>query len=183
MQIIEWSEFLENGLPLKEKYSSMTIGVFDGVHRGHQALIESVVLHNENCTPVVITFRENHKGGEKAGNILSFQEKVEIFGQLGVKITLVIDFTEDFRRMKGIEFLEILVKRGNIGFFAVGKSFRCGYKLDTDAAAIREFFASRNVQVEIVDEVMEGSQPVSSSRIRAAIAEGDLKLAQTMLGR
>ena len=187
MQIIEWRQFLENGLPIAglsvKKRTAMTIGVFDGVHRGHQALIERIVLHNANYAPVVITFRENHKGGEKAGNILSFQEKVEIFGQLGVKITLVIDFTESFRRMKGIEFLEILVKHGNIGFFAVGKSFRCGYKLDTGAAAIRDFFASRNVQVEIVDEVMEGLQPISSSRIRAAIADGDLKLAQAMLGR
>jgi riboflavin kinase/FMN adenylyltransferase len=183
MQIIEWRQFIENGLPLKEKLSSVTIGVFDGVHRGHQALIKRVVSHNAAYTPVVITFRENHKGGEKTGNIQSFQEKLEIFEQLGVKITLIVDFTEDFRRMKGIEFLEILLKHGNIGFFTVGKSFRCGHQLDTDAAAIREFFAARSVQIEIVDEVMEGSQPISSSRIRAAIADGDHQLAQAMLGR
>ena len=183
MQVIEWPQFLENGLPLEEKFSAMTIGVFDGVHRGHQALIERVVSHNADCTPVVITFRENHKSSEAGGSIQSLSQKMGIFDQLGVKITLVVDFTESFRRMKGIEFLEILVKRGNTGFFAAGKSFRCGYQLDTDAAAIREFFASRGVQAEIVDEVMEGQQPISSSRIRAAIADGDLKLAQAMLGR
>ena len=178
MQVIEWRQFLENGLP-EGKPASMTIGVFDGVHRGHQSLIERVVSHNENNAPVVITFRENHKGGD----IQTFAQKMEMLERLGVKITLVIDFTDSFRRMKGIDFLNILWERGNIGFFAVGKSFRCGYRLDSDAAAIGEFFAARNVQAEIVDEVMEGPLPVSSSRIRAAIAEGDLKLAQAMLGR
>ena len=183
--------------------TAMTIGIFDGVHRGHQALIKRVVSHNasvssDSLIPVIITFRENeelrangvlselpshkHKNSMTLGNIQSFQERLEIFEQLGAEITLVIDFTESFRRIRGIEFLETLNKHGNIGFFAVGSGFRCGYQLDTDAAAIRDYFVSRNIQVEIVPEVMEGTLPISSSRIRAAIANGDLLLAQSMLG-
>ena len=210
MLVIDWPEFLEKGLPQPDKLSAaglpktaMTIGIFDGVHRGHQALIKRVVSHNANVSsdsfiPVIITFRENeelranglqtelpplnHKNSKTLGNIQSFEERLEAFGRLGVEITLVIDFTESFRRIRGIEFLETLNKHGNIGFFAVGSSFRCGYQLDTDAAAIRDYFVSRNVQVEIVPEVAEGTLPISSSRIRAAIANGDLQLAQSMLG-
>ncbi|MDR1838480.1 MAG: FAD synthetase family protein [Treponema sp.] len=197
MLTIEWPQFLENGLPLEHKQqSSMTVGIFDGVHRGHQALIKRIVSHNADCgdysdaccdapekkTPVVVTFRENHKTEEGTGNIQSFGQRAAMLEKLGVEILLVIDFTESFRRMNGIEFLEILLLHGNIGFFAVGSEFRCGYQQDTNAQAIRDFFVSRNIQVEIVPEVMEGSLPISSSRIRSAIANGDISLAEKMLG-
>jgi riboflavin kinase/FMN adenylyltransferase len=182
MQVIDWARFLESGLQQGEKLSSMTVGVFDGVHLGHQRLIERVVSHNADYMPVVITFRQNHKT-EETGSLQTFQQKIEVLERLGIKITLVIDFTETFKRMKGIEFLEILLKHGSIGFFAVGSSFRCGHQLDTDAAAIQNFFAARGITAEIVPEVMEDDAPISSSRIRSAIAGGDLSLAEKMLGR
>jgi len=189
MLTVEWPQFLENGLPLGNKQSSMTVGVFDGVHLGHQALIKRVVSHNADCngssvekTPVVVTFRENHKTEEGTGNLQSFGQRTAMLEKLGVEILLVVNFTESFRRMSGIEFLEILLLHGNIGFFAVGSEFRCGYQQDTNAQAIRDFFVSRNIPVEIVPEVMEGSLPVSSSRIRNALASGDISLAEKMLG-
>jgi riboflavin kinase/FMN adenylyltransferase len=204
MQIIEWPQFLQSGLSLKEKQTSMTVGVFDGVHRGHQALIERVVSHNAEYVPVVITFRENHKRdtvktlpekethaeaqrrkeeGLRFSDILTFEERAKVLADMGVQILLVVDFTESFRNMSGIEFLEILMERGNVGFFAVGSNFRCGRNLDTDAAAIGGFFSSRGVPFETAPEVMEGGLPISSSRIRAALAAGDIGLAEEMLGR
>ena len=184
MLVIEWRQFLENGLPLGEKFSSVTIGVFDGVHCGHQSLIEKIVSHNADNVPVVITFRQNHKGKKHAQkNIQTFRQKTAIFESLGVKITLVIDFTESFRHMAGIEFLEVLLKHGKMGFLAVGSNFRCGYRLDTNAEAIQKFFAPHNIPVEIVPEVMEGGLPISSSRIRSVITGGNLQKAQAMLGR
>jgi riboflavin kinase/FMN adenylyltransferase len=183
VQIITWEEFLQNGLPLGEKYSSMTVGVFDGVHRGHQALIERVVSHNINYTPVIITFRENHKTGNRdRKDIHGFRERLLMFEKLGIQIVIIADLTEKFRRMPGIDFLEIILKRGRIGFFAAGSDFRCGYHLDTDTQAIQKFFASHNIPAGIVPQVMEGSLPVSSSRIREAIAEGHTELAEKMLG-
>jgi riboflavin kinase/FMN adenylyltransferase len=187
MKIIEWPRFLENGIPFRgkppeQKFISVTIGVFDGVHRGHRCLIERVVSHNADYTPVVVTFRQNHKT-EETGSLQTFHQKIEVLEQLGIKITLAIDFTESFRRMAGIEFLEILLKHGRIGFFAVGSAFRCGYRLDTDADAIQKFFSSHNIPSEIVPEVMEDGLPISSSRIRSAIAGGDFALAEKMLGR
>jgi len=193
MQLIKWRQFLENGLPLGDNLASMTVGVFDGVHRGHQALLERVVSHNTNVSagyvPVVFTFQQNHKtekkekGKEKRelSDIQSFEERLAILERLGIQITVIIDFSEEFRRMPGIEFLKTLLERGNVGFFAVGSDFRCGYQLDTGAAAIEKFFSSHNIPVEIVPQVMEGQLPVSSSRIRAAIAAGDHALAQAML--
>ncbi|MDR0486743.1 MAG: hypothetical protein LBG91_00700 [Treponema sp.] len=181
MLIIEWPQFLKNGLPVEQKFSSMTVGVFDGVHRGHRLLIERVVSHNTGNVPVVVTFVQNHKAKEKAHNILSFRQKTAIFEKLGIEITLVIDFTESFRRMSGTEFLNILLEHGKAGFLAVGNNFRCGYRLDTNAAAIQQFFSSRNVPVEIVPEVTEDSLSISSSRIRSAIAAGNLPQTRKML--
>ena len=182
MRIIEWEHFLKKGLQPEGKKASVTVGVFDGVHRGHRALIELVVSHNADYTPVIFTFRENHKNEKHAGNIQTFEQKAEMLAKLGIKILVVIDFTEPFKRMSGIEFLENLFKHIDIGFFAVGNNFRCGHGLDTNAEDVKNFFASRNIPVKIAAEVMESSLPISSSRIRAAIAEGDHKLAETLLG-
>jgi len=197
MQVIEWAHFLKNVLPLSESRSSlkcsMTVGIFDGVHRGHQALIERIISHNAEFIPVVVTFRQNHKiennkerienkEQNTASDIQTFQQRLDTFEKLGIQIVIVVDFTEDFKRMTGKEFFEILLKHSNLGFFAIGSDFRCGYKLDTDAPAIQKFFASRNIPVEIVPQVMEDSLPISSSRIRAAIADGKIPLAKAMLG-
>jgi riboflavin kinase/FMN adenylyltransferase len=130
---------------------------------------------------VIFTFRENHK--TRDDDIQSFQQKLVEFERLGVKITVVIDFTESFRRIPGIEFLETIFKHCSIGFFAAGSSFRCGFQLDTDAEAIQKFFNSHNIPAEIVPEVTEDSLPVSSSRIRKCINRGELQLAESMLGR
>jgi riboflavin kinase/FMN adenylyltransferase len=181
MQIIEWRQFLEKGLISNGKPSSMTVGVFDGVHLGHQTLIKKIVSHNTDKTPVVITFKGNHK--IESGHILNFKQKLDIFESLGVQITIVIDFTKEIKHMAGIDFLNILLKLGNVGFFAVGSDFKCGYQQDTDAEAIQKFFAEHNIPAEIVPKVMEGSAPISSSRIRAAISKGDIESAQKMLGR
>jgi riboflavin kinase/FMN adenylyltransferase len=207
MLVIDWPAFLENGLPLNNKKTSVTVGVFDGVHRGHRALIERVVSYNADYAPVVVTFRENHKKDsdkssrqaacaailraeargaqrkEDVFDLIDFEQKTEILAGLGVQVLLVIDFTESFRNTGGIEFLRLLTGRGNVGFFAVGSGFRCGRDLDTDAAAIGEFLSSRGIPFETVPHVLEDGLPISSSRIRAALAAGDTELALKMLGR
>jgi len=186
MQVINWEIFLQNGLPLNGKQSSMTVGIFDGVHLGHQSLLKCVVSHNAEFVPVVITFRDNHKTAGR--DIQSFEERLNAFKSMGIQIAIVVDFTDEFKHMPGIEFLNLLIKHSSVGFFAVGSGFCCGYKLDTDAAAIYNFFNSRGIPAKIVPRVcypandLENSQPISSSRIRAAIAAGNTELAQAMLG-
>jgi len=194
MQTLTWEQFLQNGLPLNRKKTSMTVGIFDGVHLGHQALLKRVVSYNADFIPVVITFKDNHKTAisEERDNykdIQSFKERIEKFESLGIQITIVVDFNEEFKHMTGIEFLKLLLNHGNVGFFAAGSNFRCGFKLDTDAEAIKKFFASHNVCAEIVSDVCYpldnsgSSQPISSSRIREAIAAGNIELAEKMLER
>ena len=208
MNVINWEDFIKDGLN-HDKKTSMTVGIFDGVHLGHQALLRKLVLHNKDFTPVVVTFRDNHKTikmrngecetqnaqlkqcaqltqcAENSGrkDIQNFQQRLEMFESFGIQTVIVIDFCDEFRQIPGSRFLEILFEHGNIGYFAVGGNFRCGCQLDTDAAAVMNFFTLRNITAEIMPEVTEGAYPVSSSRIRSAIAEGNIPLAEKMLGR
>ncbi|MDR2404425.1 MAG: FAD synthetase family protein [Spirochaetaceae bacterium] len=186
MQTIEWSQFLKDGLPLGGKQASMTIGVFDGVHRGHRVLIDRIVRHDDLSMPVIITFKRNHKkarrGQDYTGDISSFRQKSALIESLGVPLILIIDFSESFRRLPGLEFIRLLEEHGNMGFFAVGSDFRCGYHLDTDAQAIQRANALRGIPTDIAEALMEGPYPISSSRIRRAIAGGKLREAAAMLG-
>jgi riboflavin kinase/FMN adenylyltransferase len=164
----------------------MTVGVFDGVHRGHQALIERVVRHDGRFVPVIVTFRQNHKkagAGGYAGDILSFRQKTALLESLGAALILIIDFSESFRHLPGLEFIRLLEEHGNMGFLAVGSNFRCGYRLDADAPAIRRTNALRGIPTDIVESLTEGAHPISSSRVRASIAGGGLRKAAAMLGR
>jgi riboflavin kinase/FMN adenylyltransferase len=194
LQVIEWPSFLADSQP--EFYSAITIGVFDGVHLGHQTLIESIVRHGPN--PTVITFRENPKkvlwrikGAETSdsykGDLYSLKQKTKVFDSLGVKFLILIDFSLEFSKLKGREFLDLLGKKGRMAFLAVGNNFRCGFRQDTDAVLARQINERKGIPTELVPPVylQEAvvNEPVSSSFIRKAILAGNLKLASELLGR
>ena len=182
LQINEWPEF--SGLA-----SAMTIGVFDGVHLGHQALIERIVRRGPN--PTVISFRENPKKsispGSFEGDVFNLEQKLAAFDSLGVRHLILIDFSENFCKMDGREFFEILAEKGGMVYLAIGEDFRCGFRKETDAESIKLMNEERGIPTEIVSSVSLpdefGGGPVSSSRLRSAILSGDIELAQAMMGR
>jgi len=194
LQVIEWPSFLEDSAP--EFRSAMTIGVFDGVHLGHRALIERIVRRGPN--PTVVTFRENPKkalyriaapesSDSYKGDLYSLKQKTEIFDSLGVKFLVLIDFTENFSKLKGREFLDLLGHNGKMAFLAIGSNFRCGFAQDTGADLARQINERKGIPTELVPPVnlQDGTanEPVSSSLIRKAVLAGDLKLASELLGR
>ncbi|MDR3138197.1 MAG: FAD synthetase family protein [Treponema sp.] len=182
MRVIEWQGFIT---ALSQEPAAMTVGVFDGVHRGHQALIERIVRRGP--LPTVVTFRQNPKimirPHSYGGDIFSLRQKLAVFEQLGVARTILIDFTENFSKLKGLEFFDLLKKRGNLVFLAIGSNFRCGYRLDTHAADIKRMNERDGIPTEVIHPVQEAGCPVSSSRIRSVITAGDLAGAAVFLGR
>jgi riboflavin kinase/FMN adenylyltransferase len=184
MRVLEWGDFTGPGSPALGE-TAMTIGVFDGIHRGHQALMERIL--RSGLLPVVITFRHNPKKVLKPhsyhGDILSIDRKLRLFEQMGVGITVMIDFSEKFSRLDGKGFIDLLKDRGNLRYLVIGSNFRCGYRLDTAAALIKEMNEARGIPTEVVESVLSEGKPVSSSRIRAAIAAGCLVEAAALLGR
>ena len=188
LKIIEWEDFISPAFPENSK-SAMAIGVFDGMHLGHQELIKRIVKHGPN--PTVLTFRENPKKRVSPdtyeGDIFSLRQKLAAFESLGLERVVLVDFSEDFSKLKGSEFLDLLESRGKVAFLAIGSDFRCGYKQDTDADLILEMNKRKGIPTEIVPPVFLPGEAegilVSSSRIRTAIAGGNLELAAALMGR
>jgi riboflavin kinase/FMN adenylyltransferase len=183
MLVQSWDEFLKGKVEAAVGMAC-TVGVFDGVHRGHRKLIEAVVgSPYESC---VFTF-SNHPRcflqGEEFALLMPIQERLAIFESLTIKRTILIDFSETFSRLKGEVFLKLLRDHGNVKFMAVGMSFKCGYNNGTDAAEIKRLNEAAGVETLIVEPALEGGLPVSSSRIRQALAVGDRELAERMLGK
>ncbi|MDR1466232.1 MAG: FAD synthetase family protein [Treponema sp.] len=180
MEILDWDAFIIN----EEKSPfAATIGVFDGVHRGHQVLIERAVRQRER--PTVITFRQNpkralaHQGGR---DVISLEEKLDILEKMGIIRVILIDFSETFSKMEGQVFIEALLDRG-LSFLAVGENFRCGYHRNIGVEVIRRVMAERGVEIDIVPPVLLDGRLISSSMIREAITRGDFSFVSTALGR
>ena len=187
LRIIEWTDFLKTAF-LQEP-SAMTIGVFDGIHLGHRELIKQIVSRGPN--PTIVTFRENPKKivsrDSYEGDIFSLKQKLAIFEQLGVSRVILIDFSENFSKLSGRDFLDLLEDRGKMVFLAIGSNFRCGYQTDTAADGIVEINRRKGIPTEVVPPVERasvfGSGPVSSSKVRFAIISGDLKSAAVLMRR
>jgi riboflavin kinase/FMN adenylyltransferase len=167
---------------------ALSIGVFDGVHRGHQRLIEKIRLYaaGHGGLGAVVTFTQNPRRvlhpRHYAGDIYSLPQKLKTLEELGVDITVLIDFSGNFSKMSGKEFVAFIGRR-QVNYLAVGANFRCGYHLDTDAQMVREMMAAGGASTEIVSQVRAGGAPLSSSRIRQAIMAGDIAGAAELLGR
>ena len=169
--------------------SAMTIGVFDGLHLGHQALIKKIT--GRGLTPTVVTFRENParviSPAAYKGDIFSLKQKLSHLEQMGVKSLILIDFSLEFSKLDGWEFLALLEERGKMAYLAIGCNFRCGYRQGTGAEYIAEMNKKRGIPTELLQPVVlqrgNTAIPVSSSGVRAAINAGDLKMAAALMGR
>jgi riboflavin kinase/FMN adenylyltransferase len=185
MDLVSWNDLERR--PPDPRRVALTIGVFDGVHRGHRALLDKITAKAPELLPAVLTFRENPKKtlrpGSFQGDITGFEEKIALIRGYGAELCVIIDFSRDFSTMDGRSFLEALRRFLNPAYIAVGTNFRCGYRRDTGASAFKALGKGLGIEVEIVEPVMEGGFPVSSSRIRAALKAGKRAEAEKLLGR
>jgi riboflavin kinase/FMN adenylyltransferase len=188
MTVLSWDEFCggkrENGGIFRDK-SAVTIGVFDGVHRGHRVLLQKAAA--SGFEPVVVTFRNHPRSivaHRKAPKLLiTVEERLAIFEKEGVSVTVLIDFSQRFSILSGRAFLETLRKNAALAYMVIGSTFRCGHRGTVDAAEVARINAEAGIRTEIVEPVQEDGIPVSSSRIREALVEGNVALAERMLGR
>jgi riboflavin kinase/FMN adenylyltransferase len=185
MTILSWDELAGKGRGLFQGKTAATIGVFDGVHRGHQVLLQKVVTSGHE--PIVVTFK-NHPRSVVAhrkdpGLLITVEERLAIFEKEGIQAVILIDFSKKFSILSGSAFLRALWENAFPAYMAIGSTFHCGYRGAVDAAEVARINAEKGVRTEIVEPVLEEGLPVSSSRIREALAAGDVALAERMLGR
>ncbi len=186
MTVVDWDDLVSRAF-VPDRPTAMTVGVFDGVHRGHRLLLERVAARRDEAIPTAVTFRANPKAVLRPrayeGDILSLDQKVEALAAAGAELVVLIDFSGNFGKLAGKDFIGLLKDRGKLRYLAVGSDFRCGHRLDTDAAALKRMNEEDGIATDILDSLISGVSPISSSRIRTAISAGDLVEAAALLGR
>lgn len=163
-----------------------TIGVFDGVHRGHQYLLQELVKPGAaGGKSLVVTFRDNPKkvlNPTYPGDLMTWGEKVVALTDAGVEIVVVIDFSESFSTIAGRDFFLTLKRSFVFSKLVLGWDFSFGKASGTTAADLG-WLADPETRLTVLPPLKWGGTTVSSSAVRQAIVGGDLSLARALLGR
>ena len=169
---------------------SIAIGVFDGVHRGHQEVLNGALRKARllNGLAVAVTF-DRHPNAVVAPaktppSIQTVSQKLRAINALGFDATLLLEFSESFSAIAGEDFIRSLA--ADFGFMksvSVGEGFTFGHKRSGDVALLRRLGANLSFEVEELAPLASDGQVISSTRIREEIRGGNFKAASGMLGR
>jgi riboflavin kinase/FMN adenylyltransferase len=170
--------------------SVVTIGVFDGVHRGHQAIIGHAVKRASDLgiRSVVVTFdphpSEVVRPGSHPAVLTEPARKAELIERLGADVLCVVPFTPDFSRLPAEAFVhDVLVEHLHAAVVAVGENFRFGHKAAGDVALLTRLGRTFGFAVQSPPLVATEGTVFSSTYIRACIAAGDVAAGAAALGR
>lgn len=172
------------------KNPALTIGNFDGVHRGHQALFRQVKewarkLEGES---VVITFQPHPLEvlfpGKGPVFITSHERRLELIADCGIDVTIVVPFNTDFAKMSARDFVkDILVRAIGVKAIVVGYDYRFGFGREGNIEFLKKLGREYGYEVETVSAIQFGETMVSSTAIRECIKDGELREACRLLGR
>ena len=166
---------------------AVTIGNFDGVHLGHQTIINKLLesAQKRGETALAVTF-SNHTAAVVRHHwpplLMSVEERVRVLEELGVPEVLLLDFTEELSKISAENFLTRLTDLG-VQDFVVGHDFRCGKGRHGDTEYVLNFAKRKELRAEVVPAVRYNGEIVSSTRIRSLLAEGNAEEACLYLGR
>ena len=172
-----------------ERETALTIGVFDGVHRGHQSLIAKLnqKAAAEHLDSGVVTFQHHPrlviKPHSQITRLTSLQERITLLERIGVKHVVPLSFTPDISQLSAREFVELLRRYLRVRALVIGPDFALGSGKKGDAPALTALGEELNFTVEVVPPVVLNGEAVSSTAIRNALAMGDVKKATEFLGR
>ncbi|MBN1886970.1 MAG: bifunctional riboflavin kinase/FAD synthetase [Thermoflexales bacterium] len=174
--------------PIEALPTVLTIGMFDGVHLGHQALIGGVVqsARDSGRRAAVLTFFPHPQAvlSQKRLDYLSDKaEKLAMFEQLGLDLSVEIEFTPGTAQMRADVFAKTLNRQLGLSELWVGHDFALGYKREGNVTFLRQAGQTLGFTVNEVKPSVLNGERISSSRIRAALRSGDVGLAQRYLGR
>lgn len=168
----------------------LTLGVFDGLHLGHQLIMKTVVerAREAGAVPTVITFDPHPRAvlhPESAPPLLqTFDQKIEGFGVLGIEQTIVVRFTKDFSNVSAQDFInDVVMDRLHAREVYLGKGFAFGHNREGNIELLKRLGSELGFVAGEVPEVKFRRQRVSSSKIRELLARGQVNLARRMLGR
>ncbi len=168
---------------------SLALGFFDGVHRGHQKVINAAkdTAQRTNTKLAVMTFDPHPSlvlGGRKEAifYITPLQQKIEILEKLGVDTLFVVRFTSDFAKLSPENFVQLFVRDLNVVHVTAGFDYTFGSRGCGNMDVMKELCGT-DISVQVVEKLEDGDDKVSSTRIRGLLKEGNIEEVQTLLGR
>lgn len=164
--------------------TKVVIGKFDGIHLGHQKLIREITKINDGRPSVVFTFKSGSKVLKNDIRILTEEERRQIFEELGTDILVEFDLNEENAKTEPEDFVrDILVKRLHAGLIVAGSDVSFGRFGKGNLELLTKLSKEYGFEVKTIDKVMYENEPISSTRIREALKNGNNKSAGEMLGR
>jgi len=168
----------------------LTVGVFDGLHLGHQLIMKTVVERatEARAIPTVITFEPHPRAvlhPESAPPLLqTFDQKIEALGVLGIEQTIVIHFDKAFSEIRAEDFLrEVVTDRLHARAVYLGRGFAFGHQREGNIELLRQASERLGFFADEVPEVRLRGRRIGSTRIRELLQQGHVNLARRMLGR
>ena len=172
-----------------EKDMLLTIGVFDGVHLGHRHLIARLagLAREQGLGSGVITFSRHPRGVLAPKSRLPFltdiERRIELLRSEGVGAVIPLSFTPELAKLSPEEFLSLLKKRLRMQGLVIGPDFALGKNREGSADVLRRLGEEMGFSLTVVPPLTIDGEVVSSTAVRQALAEGDMKRAQKLMGR
>jgi len=167
----------------------LTIGTFDGIHRGHQSLLLPLIAQARaaQSTAVMVTFEPNPRcvldPEHCPQNLTTLDEKTWLLDQLGLGAVIVIPFTPQVAALSPVGFMDRLMRGLRLRQLAVGYDFAFGRGRRGDHAFLQRLSARHGFGLVIAEPMQRGGAPISSSRLRRLLLLGQVRAAAQMLGR
>lgn len=165
--------------------TAVTVGKFDGIHQGHEALV-SLITKQPELKSVMVTFSKSPKQvlfDHDLKFIVTEEERNAILEKQGIDILLVLPFDDTLMHQSPEDFIRMLTDRIHMRYMAVGSDFTFGYKGAGDAALLEKLSTDLVFRLEVIKKIQEDGADISSTRIRELIKKGDVAEASRLLGR
>lgn len=170
-------------IPILTRKHALIVGTFDGVHRGHLALVENALMHG--FIPVVLiiyTHKKLIKPHQKDGFITTLEDRALLFSKHGVVATYYLNLELELLNLSARSFVRDVVDKFNVGAVVVGDDFKFGKGALGNVNILSELL-HEETQLIVTKQLVEEHISISTSRIKEALANGNLQSANNLLGR
>ena len=170
-----------------EEPTAVTLGKFDGLHRGHELLMNTVLECKQKYQVASVAFTfdipPRSRVEEIVANVLTTNdEKQYIFEKQGIDYLIECPFTEEVMSMEPKDFIEWIAKSLNMKYVVVGDDFRFGHKRAGDYHTLQEYEEVYGYKTIVLDKLKDSNRDISSTYVREKIADGNIRKANELLG-